>query len=209
MVFTLSVLVIFLLLHGSAEALGSYRGEAGVIVGGLVVAACVLARRIIARERLATAVRTIGLGRPTTRSIYVALGVGAVLLLTIPAYAAVTGSSMTIYPGWLLLLPGLFAQGGVAEETLFRGYLFGALRRRHPFWRAALLSAGPFVAAHLLLFATMTWPVALAALLLALITSFPLAHLFEQLERTDEAQQQYRAAAELVARKPATALVPA
>ena len=80
MVFTLSVLVIFLLLHGSAEALGSYRGEAGVIVGGLVVAACVLARRIIARERLATAVRTIGLGRPTTRSIYVALGVGAVLV---------------------------------------------------------------------------------------------------------------------------------
>jgi HemY protein len=43
----------------------------------------------------------------------------------------------------------------------------------------------------------------------AVETRLALAHLFEQIERPDEAQQQYRAAAELVASKPATALVPA
>lgn len=43
----------------------------------------------------------------------------------------------------------------------------------------------------------------------AVETRLALAHLFEQIERPEEAQQQYRAAAELVARKSATALLPA
>jgi hypothetical protein len=37
----------------------------------------------------------------------------------------------------------------------------------------------PFAAVHLPMFATLPWPVALAALLLALALSFPLAWLFE------------------------------
>jgi hypothetical protein len=37
----------------------------------------------------------------------------------------------------------------------------------------------PFVGVHLMLFFTMPWPVALAALFLAVVLSFPLAHLFE------------------------------
>ena len=76
-------------------------------------------------------------------------------------------------------MPGLFAQAGIAEEVLFRGYLFGHLRRGRSFWRAALLSMLPFVAVHLLLFATMPWPIAAAALLLAVIVAFPLARLYE------------------------------
>jgi membrane protease YdiL (CAAX protease family) len=43
----------------------------------------------------------------------------------------------------------------VAEEVLFRGYLFGHLRRGRSFWRAAVLSMLPFVCVHLLLFFTM------------------------------------------------------
>ena len=37
----------------------------------------------------------------------------------------------------------------------------------------------PFVGVHLFLFFTMPWPIALAAVLLAVALSFPLAHLFE------------------------------
>ena len=37
----------------------------------------------------------------------------------------------------------------------------------------------PFVAVHLFMFLTMAWPVALAALLLAVVISFPKAHLYE------------------------------
>ena len=180
----LSVAAIFLLLHSSAAALGSLRGEAGIAVGILVVAACLIAQRVLWGMSMPVAARALGLGRPAERSLGVAAGVSAILLFTLPVFAIATGVQATMYPGWLLLLPGLFAQGGVAEEVLFRGYLFGTIRRRHPFWRAALLSAGPFVAAHLLLFVTMSWPVAFAATALAFVTSFPLAHLFELGGRT-------------------------
>lgn len=175
---------IFLLLHGSATALGSFRGEAGIAVGVLVVAACLIAQRVLWGMRISVAIHALGLGRPAARSLCAAAGVGAILLLTLPVFVITTGAHATTYPGWLLLLPGLFAQGGVAEEVLFRGYLFATIRRRHPFWRAAVISAGPFVAAHLLLFATMSWPVAFAATALAFVTSFPLAHLFELGGRT-------------------------
>jgi len=90
-----------------------------------------------------------------------------------------TGTSAAVASDALLLAPGLFAQAGVAEEILFRGYLFGRLRRGRSFWRAAWLSMIPFVAVHLFLFFTMPWPLALAALLLYAVLSFPLAHLFE------------------------------
>jgi hypothetical protein len=53
------------------------------------------------------------------------------------------------------------------------------LRRGRSFWLAAWLSMIPFVGVHLLLFFTMPLPVALAALLLSAVLSFPLAHLFE------------------------------
>ena len=36
-----------------------------------------------------------------------------------------------------------------------------------------------FVGVHVFLFFTMPWPIALAAVLLAVVISFPLAHLFE------------------------------
>jgi membrane protease YdiL (CAAX protease family) len=94
-------------------------------------------------------------------------------------YSLITDATVTIRQGSLWLLPGLFAQGGVAEETVFRGYLFGHLRRGRSFWRAAGLSTLPFVAVHLTLFVTLSWPVALAALLLSVLLSFPLARLFE------------------------------
>ena len=37
----------------------------------------------------------------------------------------------------------------------------------------------PFVAVHLFLFLTMPWPIALAAVLLSVVLSFPFAYLFE------------------------------
>ncbi len=37
----------------------------------------------------------------------------------------------------------------------------------------------PFVAVHLVLFTTMPWTIALASVLLSIVISFPLAHLYE------------------------------
>jgi membrane protease YdiL (CAAX protease family) len=62
---------------------------------------------------------------------------------------------------------------------LFRGYLFRRLRQGRSFWKAALLAMIPFVVVHLFMFATLPWTIALAAVVLAIVISFPLTHLFE------------------------------
>src|SRR5262245_44165158 len=171
--------IVFALFHGLAAALGSDRGQAGLLVGGAVVVALLAAEWLLFRQAPAQALWSLGFGRPAARGLIAALGVCVALLAVIPIYAGARGASLTFYPGWLWLLPGLFAQAGIAEEALFRGYLFGRLRRGRSFWHAVALATAPFVAVHLILFATMPWPIALAAMLLSAILSFPLARLFE------------------------------
>jgi membrane protease YdiL (CAAX protease family) len=174
---------VFALFHGSAAALGSDRGQAGVLVCAIVLAAIFLVERTIHGAGIAAAARTLGLGPPRAIGLAVACGVSA-LLLAIPLLLRARGAAVTLVPGWWALVPGLFAQAGIAEETLFRGYLFGRLRRGRSFWRAAWLSTLPFVSVHLLLFFTMPWAVALAAVLLSVALSFPLAQLYELGGRT-------------------------
>ncbi len=108
-----------------------------------------------------------------------ACAVSALLWLVLVAFVLGTGVAWTMAPGWLAFVPGLFAQAGIAEEILFRGYLFRHLRRGRSFMRAALLSMLPFVAVHLILFLTMPWAIALAAVLLSVVLSCPFARLFE------------------------------
>jgi len=137
----------------------------GLVVGALVVAVVVCAERVLFR-------------RPWT-AIGRELGLGAALLLVIPVFLAARGAPASPHPGWPWLLPGLFAQAGVAEETLFRGYLFRHVRQGRTFGRAALVAAVPFVAVHLAMFLTLPWPIALASVVLAALISVPLAYLFE------------------------------
>ena len=171
--------MIFGLFQWSAGALGSNRGEAGVIVGLLVVSATVVAERLLFGRRVVVAARKLGLGAPRATGLLVVVGIGVVLVSIVFVFAQVTGASLSPFPGWTFLIPGLFAQAGVAEEVVFRGYLFAHLRRGRSFWCAATLSMLPFVGVHVFLFLTMPWPIALAAVLLAVALAFPLAYLFE------------------------------
>ena len=173
------LLAIYGVLQLTASGLGSERGEAGLVVGALVTLATLVVERAWTGRSIADAARALGLGMPRAPGLATAAGVCLLLLLTVPVFAWLTGAAVRIVPGAGPLMPGLFAQAGLAEELLFRGYLFGHLRQGRTFWRAAGLATPPFVAVHLLLFATMPWPIALAALLLSVIISFPLARLFE------------------------------
>jgi membrane protease YdiL (CAAX protease family) len=175
----LGLAIVFALFHGLAQALGSFRGEAGLVVAGAVTAALVAIEWSLFGQAPPTALRSLGFGWPAAAGLRTAVGVCVLLLATLPVYAWLRGGSLSTYPGWVWLLPGLFAQAGIAEEALFRGYLFGRLRRGRSFWHAAALAAGPFVLVHLILLSTMPWPIALAAVLLSTIMSFPLARLFE------------------------------
>jgi len=169
----------FTLFQWSAVALGSDRGQAGIVVGALVTGATLAVERVWFAATLPGAARSVGLGAPRQSALLASTVVSGLLVLTVPLYALTTGWRWTMEVDWWKRLPGLAAQAGVAEEVLFRGYLFGHLRRGRSFWRAASISMLPFVAVHLLMFFTMPWPVAGASLLLAVFISFPMAHLYE------------------------------
>jgi membrane protease YdiL (CAAX protease family) len=175
----LGLTLVFALFQWLGAALASDRGQAGLVVGALVVVAIFAVERVLFARSLRIAARTLGLGRPQAKGLLVAAGAGLMLVSIVPVFVSVTGASAALVTGWASLIPGLFAQAGIAEETLFRGYLFGHLRPGRSFWRAAAVSMLPFVAVHLFLFVTMPWPIATASLLLAVVISFPLAHLFE------------------------------
>ena len=144
-----------------------------------VVAATLAMQRVLFRQPFHAAIVWLGLTRSTTRGVAAGIAIGLLLLLVIPVYAVHAGVAVKWYPGGTGLLVGLMAQGGVAEEVLFRGYLFGHARGGRPFWRAVALAMGPFVAVHLLLFVTLPWFLALASVALAAATTPPLARLYE------------------------------
>jgi hypothetical protein len=174
--------VAFVVLDRAAALTGSTLGQAGLLVGALSVAVTTLVEKLLFPKPLSAVPPSLGFGfaRPAGRAVVAALAIGAVMLAFFPLFARATGTPVALRDDWALLLPGLFAQGGIAEECLFRGYLFGHLRQQQrSFWRAAWLSVPPFVAVHLLLFTYMPIPVAAAATLLSLVMSFPLAHLYD------------------------------
>jgi membrane protease YdiL (CAAX protease family) len=178
------LVAIFAVFQWIATALGSDRGQAGVIVALTVVAATLTAQRWLHGGTLLEAARSLGLGIPRLRGLAAACASCASLAIAQTAVVLASGAEVTYDAMSVWLLPGLFAQAGVAEGTLFRGYLFGYVRRRFPFWRAWFVSMIPFVAVHLFLFLTMPWPVAMASVLLAATTSIPLSHLYELGGRT-------------------------
>lgn len=172
--------LLWLVFDRAAALLGSTRGEAGLLVCALVVACALVAERVLTGAGPLRAACALGFIRPKTSALAAAIVLSAALLGVYPLFAAVTGSTIAWRADSAVLAVGMAAQGGVAEELLFRGFLFRHARQGRTFWRAAWLAAVPFVGVHLLLFVTLDFAVALAALLLSLSLSFPLAWLFER-----------------------------
>lgn len=171
----LGFVLLFAVLQGAASLLNSTRGEWGIFVGLSVLLAAWAVQKVLYRENL----RDIGIRGSGLRGLVAAVVISAALCATAAIYVRAIGAPASIYPNAFWLALGIVAQGGVAEELVFRGYLFGHLRRTRPFWRAATASVAPFAVVHLLTFFTMDWPIALAALLLSIAVSFPYAYLFE------------------------------
>lgn len=173
------VAFVFVLFHVAATWLGSDRGQAGLAVAAIVLGVLLAVERTAGAGSWRAAAQTLGLGRPARSGLLTAVAICVLVVSVVPLFDGVTGTRVRFDPGAAWLVPGLFAQGGVAEEALFRGFLFGHLRQGRSFWRAANLSMLPFAFVHLLLFTTMPPVVAVAALLLSLAISYPLAHLYD------------------------------
>jgi membrane protease YdiL (CAAX protease family) len=183
----IGVFAVYALFQAIATLTESTFGEWGIPIAIAIVSACALAAAFLPLRyegRAIDRVRALGLGAPAFSSIAVTFALSAAMLSFYPIAAASSGAALGLRPGFWALLPGLFAQAGIAEEALFRGYLFGQLRGDRSYWRAALASVPPFAIAHLYLFATMEPLLATSALLLSVAMSFPLARLYDLGGRT-------------------------
>jgi membrane protease YdiL (CAAX protease family) len=98
--------------------------------------------------------------------------------LIYPVASAVTGEQFALVAGWPWILVGLFAFHGLAEEMVWRGFVFRRLSEGRSF-RAAVVWTMPFIAAtHLPILFRSGVVVAIGALLVAAVTSVPLSYLY-------------------------------
>jgi len=172
--------VVFGVLQGVATWTNSLLGEAGLVVAAATVGSAVLVERVLFGRVPLAALLDLGLGRPRAAAVGVAIAIGLILVGCLLLIVRLLGVQVAPRDGWPWLALGLFAQNGVAEELLFRGFLFRHLRAGRTFWRAAHLSLIGFVGAHLTMLATNDLPIVVASLLLAVATTYPLAWLFER-----------------------------
>ena len=175
--FGLGFAVLLGVLLGTAEF--DPTGRYGLAILAVVLLVALVVERFLYRLRPREAMRRLGFGRPTGRSLLAAGVAGALVLLVYPLTAVVTGESVQLRPDWPWLLIGIFAFHGLAEETVWRGYAYRRLRTGRSFG-AAVLWTMPLVAiAHVPILITSGPIVGSAALLVAAVTSVPLAYLFD------------------------------
>ena len=137
--------------------------------------------RFVFARRSVEALSALGWVGAKPSAILVAVILIVPMLAFFPIVSLSWGVPMELRSDWFWILAGVIVLNGVGEETLFRGFIFGQLRRGGlSFVRAALIALLIFTAVHLLLFAQNPFAIALAGTVIALVASFPLAYLFER-----------------------------
>ena len=152
------------------------------LIGTAAMLAFVLAfERFAFARRPVEALSALGWGRANPRAVLVAVSLSVALLAFFPVVSLGWGVPMELRGDWVWILVGAIALNGIGEETLFRGFIFGHLRRAGlSFVRAGLIALLIFTAIHLLVFVQGPLVIALAVTVIALVASFPLAYLFER-----------------------------
>jgi membrane protease YdiL (CAAX protease family) len=179
--------VMYLVLQGGLTLLTPRIDQtlAAIVVASAMMVVAFLVERWSFGRDIPHAFRALGLSRPLGRAMFVSLAITAAMAAFFPAYSLVTGVPMELRPDWLWVLLGAIALNGIAEETLFRGFVFGHLRQAgRSFWRAGFISLLIFALVHLYLFATNPPLVATLALIVAIVAAFPLAFLYERAGNT-------------------------
>jgi membrane protease YdiL (CAAX protease family) len=156
----------------------------------LVVTAAMLAvafaiEGLVFKRTPPQALAALGFGRPKPGALLAAGIIVAAMLTFFPLYSIATNTPFVLKTDWLWVLLGAIALNGLAEETLFRGFVFGHLRQAgHSFRRAAVISLLIFGAVHLFLFTSNPFLVAFLATALAIAAAFPFAFLYERAGNT-------------------------
>jgi membrane protease YdiL (CAAX protease family) len=174
--FLVGFLVLWAVLAGLAATDPALHRGPLVLVAVAVVA--VVVSRGLERLPLRDAVRALGLGRPAPRAMAVSAVVSALVLLVWPVTTWLSGASIPLRPDWPLALVGVLALHGLAEELVWRGYVFGRLARGRSF-RSAVGWSMPLIAlTHVPVLVTAGPAVGAGAMLVAAVTSIPLSRLY-------------------------------
>lgn len=128
--------------------------------------------------------RRLGLARPRPRALVAAGIVGGAILAAYLAGAALLGVDLEVRANWPTVLAGALLFHGLAEELVWRGFAFGFLRRRHPFWRAIAWSVPLIALTHVPIMVTTGIAIGAVAVLTAAVTCLPFAYLWERSGRT-------------------------
>lgn len=185
-VFFLVAFVLLFVLFRGLGFLGTYSDwtTVQILICVVVAAGSTLAWSRIKKVSLGQAFRAVGFGVPTWSATALAIVLSALMLTFFPIYARLNQVELPLVGNWPWILIGIITGTGIAEETLFRGYVFHFLREQHSFWKAATLSMIVFGAMHLLLLLWLPVTVAVAAIILAVLAAYPTAYLFEVANRT-------------------------
>lgn len=177
----LSFVATFLVMHCAGKALMNLPYVFNAVVVFVAVLFTILFFNILVYGKtIGTSISDIGLRKTNLSGLVPGIFVSAALLFAYPLLGILLNTNITLADGWQWNTIGLMFTAGLAEEVLFRGYLFGGLRREMSFRKAAIISTIWFAIAHLIMFTYMDWPVAMLSTLLAVATSIPLAFLFEK-----------------------------
>jgi membrane protease YdiL (CAAX protease family) len=180
--FLFGYLVLWGVLAGISEWLDPGRWGLVILLGVAVTA--LAAERSIFGTPLTAVVRTLGIGRPNRRALHWAAAASIAVLAVYPIAGALTGVRFTLVADWPWILLGLFAFHGVAEEIVWRAFVFRRLSTGRSF-RAAVLWTMPFVVlAHVPILFRSGPVVAVGALAVAAVTSVPLSALYLRGNRT-------------------------
>jgi len=150
-------------------------------VAGLVVAA---GERLVYGTSLRDLPIAMGFGRPGARAIAVAGLVGGLVVAGYVGGAAALGIQLELRQSWPLVLVGALIFHGLAEELVWRGFVFHHLRDGRTFRRAVLVSMPLIALTHVPIILSNGALVGGLALLTAAVTCLPLAYLWERGGRT-------------------------
>jgi membrane protease YdiL (CAAX protease family) len=173
-------LVIFAVFEGTGFALAGAPTTVRLLtVSAVVICTVLVVQHLLTGDRGRSLIRSVGLRRSDRRTLVTALVVAAVLVACYPLLAAVTGARFG-WPVAPLAILGVYAQNGVAEEMLMRGFLYRHLRRGRGAGRAVLLVVVIHAAAHALLIPVVGFGVAAAAMAVAALLALPYAVFFDR-----------------------------
>lgn len=174
--FLLGFGVLWGVLAGLGELDATGRWGLGIFL--LVAATAVATEMVLYRTPPREAVRLLGLGRPDARTLGVAAGVSGLILLVWPLTSAVTGAQIELVPHWPWLTLGVFAFHGLAEEIVWRGFVFRRLSSGRRFRSAVVWTMPLIAAAHVPVVLNNGILVALGAMLVASVTALPFSYLY-------------------------------